>query len=226
MPRVGILFPDFFTYPATNAYALDGHRCLWRKAIFGFFGFFIHRETVAKADGFTMGEADFSSDYFGYTPTDAYGQGHLSARPSPLRTVKSSATADDLFVCPCRLATCPGCYEEHRHYFCGERHGLDEVRMPSHTHSIVQGNGYAVRRAAPTHFSRIPLQVVSARHGHTSNGLQPHGTCLFYQAKGFFLVCQGIITRKRQHRYAATFALFLIAEVGSLKENLRHAKAQ
>lgn len=117
---------DFFTYAVTDAYGLIGHPlsdifcysqtwCLWRKAIFDFFGFFIHRETVAKADGFTMEEADFSSDYFGYTPTDAYGQGHLSARPSPLRTVQSSALADDWLVCPRRLATCPGCYEEHRY---------------------------------------------------------------------------------------------------------------
>ena len=49
-------FSDIFAYSATNAYALVGHRCLWRKAIFDFFGFFIHRETVAEANGFTMGK--------------------------------------------------------------------------------------------------------------------------------------------------------------------------
>lgn len=63
--RLGVYAPsghplsDFFAYSATNAYALDGHRCLWRKAIFDFFGFFIHRETVAKADEFTMGKPTF-----------------------------------------------------------------------------------------------------------------------------------------------------------------------
>ena len=31
------------------------------KAIFGAFGFFIHRETVHKADGFTMGSRLFLS---------------------------------------------------------------------------------------------------------------------------------------------------------------------
>ena len=68
---------DIFAYSATNAYALDWHRCLWRKAIFGFFGFFIHCETVAQGRRIHNGEADFSSDFFGYAPTDAYApNGH------------------------------------------------------------------------------------------------------------------------------------------------------
>ena len=68
-----------YAYPASDAYAPHGHPLsrhfllladfdayvLWdidvygARPSFGIFGFLIHCETVAKAYGFTMGEADF-----------------------------------------------------------------------------------------------------------------------------------------------------------------------
>ena len=64
----------------------------------------------------------------------------------------------------------PGCYEEHWHCLCGERHGLDEVRTPKVVHTpSSQGSGHCCSpRSTNALLPRDPTQVVSARHGHTS----------------------------------------------------------
>ena len=146
---------------------------------------------------------------------------------NPCVPYKSLAKADNL---PCVSAAAGHSLhcvsEEYRHCLRGEWHCLDEVRMPKVIHApSSQGNSNCYSPHSTYTLLPPSLHELSQRDTGTQGMTMTVIKVLARISSWLFLVCQGIITRKRLYVMQPHSLLSMVAEVGCQKEYLRHAKA-
>ena len=107
----------------------------------------------------------------------------------------------------------PGCYEEHRHYLCGERHGLDEARTTKVVHTpSSQGSGHCCSPRSTNALLPQPYtSCLSTTRTHKQWLSATRHLPFIIKPRASLFHAKGIVTRKRRCHIRCCLK---VAEVG------------